>query len=201
LSAETDLGREGSATCSAAIAGRPMNDHGSKLEPTGRDVIRRVFLRPAWLAALLLLAGCAGVQPPPPTVATADIGPAPTGYEAPVRAYFAPQLKDPYSAVYQFEAPVQAFGQHAIWAVCGTINAKNSFGEYVGAKPFIVLFFPNGDVKGAIDTHEYKTRVSPAVEKCAEWRAASPDAASPAASPPSWKHSEPWLKTTPGGMF
>jgi hypothetical protein len=179
-----------------------MNDHDSKLEATGRDVIRRVFLRPAWLAPLLLLTGCAGV-PPPPNLATADIGPAPTAYEAPIRAYFAPQLKDPYSAVYQFEAPVRAWDHYdnVTWAVCGTVNAKNSFGANVGARPFIALFFPNGSILGAIDTHEYTTRVSLAVEKCAQWRAAPPVATSPAASPPSWKPGEPWLKTTPGGMF
>src|SRR5262249_1382176 len=145
----------------------------SKLEPT-RDVIRGGSLRLAWLAPLLLLAGCAGVQPPP-DLTTADIGPALMGYEAPIRAYFAPQLKDPYSVVYKVDAPVRAWGPHATWAVCGTVNAKNSFGEYVGAKPFIVLFLPNGDIRGAIDTHEYKTHMSPAVEKCAEWRAASPE--------------------------
>jgi hypothetical protein len=164
-----------------------MNNHDSKLEPAGRAVIRCAFLRPAWLAPLFLLGGCAGVQPPPSNLATADIGPTPTGYEAPIRAYFAPQLKDPYSAVYQFEAPVRAWTyDHVTWVVCGTVNAKNSLGEYVGAKPFIAFFFPNGGILGAIDTHEYKTRVSPAVEKCAEWRAASPDASSPATSPP-WR--------------
>jgi hypothetical protein len=96
-------------------------------------------------------------------------------------------LKDPYSAVYQFEAPMRAWNyDNVTWMVCGTVNAKNSLGEYVGAKPFIAFFFPNGSILGAIDTHEYKTRVSPAVEKCAEWRAASPDASSPATSPP-WR--------------
>ena len=165
-----------------------MNNRDSKLEAAGPTGIRRALLRPAWLVPLFLLGGCASVQPPPPNLATADIGPTP-GYETKIRAYFVPQLKDPYSAVYQFEAPVRAWNyDNVTWVVCGTVNAKDSLGEYVGAKPFIAFFFPNGSILGAIDTHEYTTRVSPVVEKCAQWRVASPDAASTAASPPSNPH-------------
>jgi hypothetical protein len=33
------------------------------------------------------------------------------------------------------------------WAVCGTVNAKNRYGGYVGAQPFFVLIRDNQVVR------------------------------------------------------
>jgi hypothetical protein len=53
------------------------------------------------------------------------------------------RLRDPYTAVYTFERPVRVWffaDDQIVWAVCGTVNAKNAFGGYVGAKPFVVFY-------------------------------------------------------------
>ncbi|WP_413496361.1 hypothetical protein [Morganella psychrotolerans] len=77
----------------------------------------------------------------------ADYGDKPSKelYEAKVKAYQESRLKDPMSAVYSFSEPRKGwcifngkvnFG----WIVDYTLNAKNSYGGYVGTKPeFTIL--------------------------------------------------------------
>ncbi len=48
-------------------------------------------------------------------------------------------LKDPYSAVIEVE---HAYMQTGGAAVCGTVNAKNEYGAYVGKQTFQVMLFP-----------------------------------------------------------
>ena len=84
------------------------------------------------------------VRPTPDQIYGADYGPHPSDYEAIIKEYYSSYLFDPYSAVYTFRMPTKAwrsqFSQVQYgWAVCGTINAKNRFGGYVGAKPFYVM--------------------------------------------------------------
>jgi hypothetical protein len=115
--------------------------------PLGLAVMVDRFLRVCWRRAFVLVlaavsAGCISATPPP-NLATASIGPPPAGYEETIKAAVSSHLKDPYSAVYTFQRPVRswAFGEEQImWAVCGTVNAKNSFGGYVGARPFVVYY-------------------------------------------------------------
>lgn len=99
-------------------------------------------------ALSVLLFGCATV-PTSEQVASADIGPRPENAQQIVKDYFARTLFDPYSAVYTFDfGPARAshtgLGTTIGWFVCGTLNAKNRMGGYVGAKPFRVVI-----VKGA----------------------------------------------------
>jgi hypothetical protein len=78
-------------------------------------------------------------------------------------------LRDPYSAVYTFERPVRAwgfFGEDPIrWVVCGTVNAKNAFGGYVGAKHFMAHY-----LHGRIEGVAYDNSIFAA--DCAKWHAA-----------------------------
>ena len=47
------------------------------------------------------------------------------------------QLKDPYSAV--FEGIYMGKTENGAPVVCGTVNAKNSYGGYIGRKNFYYL--------------------------------------------------------------
>jgi hypothetical protein len=49
-------------------------------------------------------------------------------------------LKDPDSLRVGFMAPKGA-------AVCGTVNARNSFGGYTGAQVFLATFMPHGTLE------------------------------------------------------
>jgi hypothetical protein len=78
-----------------------------------------------------------------PPVAQADA-------EAKARDYLATHLKDPYSAVYTWQPvdsgwvkapPLLGGGIDAGWVLKGTVNAKNSFGGYVGARPYQFMFY------------------------------------------------------------
>lgn len=103
------------------------------------------YIVAATLWAALVLAGCASA-PEPGQVAAADIGPLPSNYQEVVKAYYAETLFDPYSAVFVFKAgPFRGYAGNRIeganigWIVCGTLNAKNRYGAYVGAKPFLAV--------------------------------------------------------------
>jgi hypothetical protein len=83
-----------------------------------------------------------------------DIGPYPENYKEIVTAYYNQTLFDPYSAVIKFtREPVECFMEKGLleigfisgWVVCGTINAKNRFGGYVGTELFSALI-RNGKV-------------------------------------------------------
>ena len=82
-------------------------------------------------------------------LATADYGIVPDGYEAAIKEYFSSRLKDPYSAVYRFEFPRRAwyrdglvFGGkiHYGFIVPVGLNAKNSYGGYVGEEAHAIFF-------------------------------------------------------------
>jgi hypothetical protein len=98
------------------------------------------------LAVSLLISGCVA-RPSVQQVATADYGQPPSNYQESIRGRISPSLFDPYSAVYQFAAPVRKWTRESPfesfrpgWAVCGTVNAKNRFGGYVGITPFAAKF-------------------------------------------------------------
>jgi hypothetical protein len=84
--------------------------------------------------------------PSPEELRAADYGPSPTNYQEAIRTHYAQWLFDPYSAVYTFGTPGTGWvrpGPTASpvygWRVCGTVNAKNRFGGYVGARPFVIV--------------------------------------------------------------
>ena len=92
--------------------------------------------------AFVLAAGCA--RPSPADLA--DYGPRPIDYQDIVKRHYDQRLFDPYSAVYEFGEPNSGWLRGSVfsspkygWLVCGTLNAKNRFGGYVGVKPFVVL--------------------------------------------------------------
>src|ERR1700747_1207115 len=75
-------------------------------------------------------------------------------YQAFIRKWFSTRLKDPYSAVYTFSQPQKGyqakapvpFGPGGYWLgyrVDVMVNAKNSFGGYVGAKKYTFWFRDN----------------------------------------------------------
>ena len=95
---------------------------------------------------ILLLVSCTyNFKPTPEQYSSADFGAYPSDYENIVRAYFSRSLFDPYTAVYTFESPVKGrigggpspFG----WIACGTLNAKNRMGGYVGANDYLVKIY------------------------------------------------------------
>jgi len=89
-----------------------------------------------------LLAGCATTYPNRPTaeqVAAADHGSYPSNYEDVVKAYYAGALKDPDSAKYRNISSPRKYwlssertGVTYGYLVCVTLNAKNSYGAYIG---------------------------------------------------------------------
>lgn len=63
-------------------------------------------------------------------------------------------LKDPYSAVKRVTraprytaVPVDRKGDIEGWAVCYSINSKNSYGGYVGSKRFLFVITPDDNVE------------------------------------------------------
>lgn len=110
------------------------------------------------LTAFVFL-GCATA--PPPTreqLANADYGDPPSNHEELIKSFLSASLIDPYSAMYTFDHPVKgwtkAAGEAYGWVVCGSLNAKNRFGGYVGAKPFYVMIKNNKIIRCL---HEGKT--------------------------------------------
>lgn len=92
---------------------------------------------------LLLLTSCAKL-PTDSEIQNADYGPYPENYQEIIKNYYSEKLYDPYSAMYTFrKGPEKSFmrtfnGIVYLWRVTGTVNGKNKFGGYVGAKPFEV---------------------------------------------------------------
>ena len=113
------------------------------------------FARLVVLAAVLLLGACAGSfeRLPPGT----DLGSPPVGYEDAIKKHFEKTLKDPESARYRIGKPIKAYANNGLidggniawrgYMVDVQVNAKNSFGGYVGFKPYMVFFSGNSVVR------------------------------------------------------
>lgn len=105
------------------------------------------------IAVALGLFACAAI-PTKDEVGSADIGPRPENAQQLVRDHFAQTLFDPYSAVYTFDYGPErgyftALDTTIGWLVCGSLNAKNRMGGYVGAKRFRVVIAHGRVVKDA----------------------------------------------------
>jgi hypothetical protein len=88
--------------------------------------------------SLALLAGCASL-PNSQQAAAADYGAFPSEYEQIVKSYYDNTLKDPGSAQYRSVTAPQKYwlgdrftGAQYGYLVCATLNAKNSYGAYIG---------------------------------------------------------------------
>lgn len=111
------------------------------------------------IVALLLLAGCAPVS-------TTQIAPDAYYGEAPgeddaqsqAKALMQTKLKDPYSAQWTCHPMKQgqlgdgkAFGRAMTgWLLPCEVNAKNSYGAYAGAVPYVFLFL-DGRLRRAVE--------------------------------------------------
>jgi len=73
-------------------------------------------------------------------------------------------LKDPDSA--QFSGIVSARGPDGVIKVCGQVNAKNSFGGYVGAKYFYGTLEPGGFQLVMMDSPSNNSGAWPAIFRC-----------------------------------
>lgn len=100
--------------------------------------------------ALAAISAPAAAQAPPPA----------SSWEPAVEAYFARTLKDPYSAVkrqtstvFRASTPIPA-GRERVrpWAVCFMVNAKNSYGAYVGEQPYLILLTDAGQVSAVLSS-------------------------------------------------
>lgn len=95
-----------------------------------------------------LLTGCATTISKQ-EAAVAHFDPLPADYQTEIRGLNMTRLKDPFSAVYVFGPPRRGFWQdgfayggkkHFGMVVQAAINARNSFGGYVGAEMHYYAF-------------------------------------------------------------
>jgi hypothetical protein len=108
-----------------------------------------------WLSTILFLStlglvGCAANKLTPEQAAAADYGTYPADYQQQIRNYFELRLKDPGSAQYRFyepekivmhKAPIAGGGVDFFgYGVNVDVNAKNSFGAYVGFQRYTFSF-------------------------------------------------------------
>ena len=110
---------------------------------------------------LLFVFGCGPItsfvhfRPTQDELLTKDYGPFPENYEDIVKEIFENTLYDPHSAVFKMSKPLKvrrAVEPKYAWLVCGTVNAKNRFGGYVGAKLFAVIIYNGVVIENKYDT-------------------------------------------------
>ena len=115
----------------------------------------KVQMKKAIIAiAVLLLTGCA--YAPPTAQEIAAVGgygaPLTIDWQAAVKTWFFDNLKDPMSAQYVFykpfpgyvhTAPIEGAKLLVGYKVVVKVNAKNSFGGYIGFRPYVFLFRDN----------------------------------------------------------
>ena len=84
------------------------------------------------------LFGCMST-PSEKDLATVDFGSKPVNYEENIKNIIGAKLKDPFSAQYKFGNPRKGYRKGGLtfdiaygWIVPVQVNAKNSFGGYVG---------------------------------------------------------------------
>lgn len=106
-----------------------------------------------YLFAAAVLSSCAThpdiKYPSEAEIEAAEIGPPPANYENEIKAFISRTLKDPYSAVYVFDQSPQKriarggspYGPFSIvWTVELSVNAKNSYGGYIGDHRYTCYF-------------------------------------------------------------
>lgn len=111
----------------------------------------------AFICAILLV-GCAGTEPRNSRgdiVGIADAGAPPISADAVIQPYLQGTLKDPHSAqVVGVQGPAFITVSGGLltgaedygWGICFKVNAKNSFGAYVGFRD-MALLWRNGSVR------------------------------------------------------
>lgn len=109
-------------------------------------------MRFAFILLVMALGACVAAPPTAVELEFARKAVPPSNGEAGNRAverYFRASLKDPDSARFTFREPRNGVvvlgisGDREIgWFICGTINARNSYGGYAGPKTFLAHFSP-----------------------------------------------------------
>lgn len=131
----------------------------------------------SWLAALVVLAGCA--YPPTRTdgrpLTQQNAGPRPDR-NAVIVAYLNDVLKDPESArisnisgptFINVESELLVRGTYG-WGICFMVNAKNSFGGYTGARMFTLIWRDGQVVRVYGDQRDNMFDRARAINMCAE---------------------------------
>lgn len=111
--------------------------------------------------ATFLTAGCAIFsRPTSHDLYNADYGPCPDNHEELIKRFYHIRLFDPYSAVYTFDKFCKGWEWSDFlkikprfgWIICGTLNAKNRLGGYIGVSPFYI-FIRDGRIINEILAH------------------------------------------------
>ena len=91
----------------------------------------------------LILSGCQrdGAPTPPPNVTVVSLS---SSQARAVKAVVTDVLKDPESARFREPFAAARDNDSGLIHVCGFVKARNSYGGYTGAKPFLVLLGPDG---------------------------------------------------------
>lgn len=109
------------------------------------------------MVTILFLTSCASM-PTQQELASADYGGYPDNYEQIIKTYLEPLLKDPYSAEYRhLKGPEKQWASIVAqsnygYGVCYMINAKNSFGGFIGYKTHHFLIHD-----GVVVQHVYES--------------------------------------------
>lgn len=104
----------------------------------------------ALISFVLLVGGCAGDMPTLPNggvVSASDYGPRPNDVQGLIAEFLRPVLKDPQSAqVERVTGPSMVMARNSVlgpgfygWGICFHVNAKNSYGGYVGFKRYVIV--------------------------------------------------------------
>ncbi len=114
----------------------------------------RAFVIATVVASGLILQGCAGAYAPLPE--GYSFGDVPGNAEERIQSHFSQVLKDPSSAQYKIGNPFKAHCNLGIlyggkvswagWAYPVSVNAKNSYGGYVGFQDYVALLDGNDKV-------------------------------------------------------
>ncbi|MDX7999345.1 hypothetical protein FE394_09045 [Xenorhabdus sp. Reich] len=134
--------------------------------------MRKIFFAATFvLSSLLLMSGCTTLQPPTQEeMSSANYGELPGNYEEQIKNAMSASLKDPYTAHYRFLKPFKGYTQDGEWSpskgsvaygwiVPVYVNAKNSYGGYVGERRYVYIF--SGGVLYDTTTNDMFNRVQP----------------------------------------
>ena len=118
------------------------------------------FLKVILLLSTVVGSSCTSM-PSPEQASQADYGSYPSNYESIVKIYYNVTLKDPDSAKFgSISTPIQYYlgnrfsGAKYGYLVCSSVNAKNSYGAYVGYKT-TALLIRNGEMIKIIENGIY----------------------------------------------
>lgn len=98
----------------------------------------------------VLLAGCVTTPQPPPLEPRGPARELTEREKKVISGYLAADLKDPASASFSWAWILPPIDPNGAVTYCGAINARNSFGGFVGRSPYLSLVgFKNGEVESA----------------------------------------------------